>query len=60
MPLTVAVFDLDDTLVLERDYVRSGFRAVGEHVRRDSVSSASSTSAGSSSSAHGGTSSTRR
>ncbi len=24
------VFDLDDTLYLERDYVRSGFRAVGE------------------------------
>ncbi len=27
------VFDLDDTLYLERDYVRSGFRAVGEWVR---------------------------
>ena len=25
----VVVFDLDDTLYLERDYVRSGFRAVG-------------------------------
>jgi len=24
----VVVFDLDDTLYLERDYVRSGFRAV--------------------------------
>jgi putative hydrolase of the HAD superfamily len=27
------VFDLDDTLFLERDYVRSGFRAVGEYAR---------------------------
>lgn len=27
------VFDLDDTLYLERDYVRSGFRAVGAWVR---------------------------
>ena len=26
---TVFVFDLDDTLYLERDYVLSGFRAVG-------------------------------
>lgn len=26
-------FDLDDTLYLERDYVRSGFRAVGEWAR---------------------------
>ena len=25
--------DLDDTLLLERDYVRSGFRAVDEHLR---------------------------
>ena len=30
----LVVFDLDDTLFLERDYVRSGFRAVGEFVRR--------------------------
>lgn len=30
---TCVVFDLDDTLYLERDYVRSGFRAVGRHVR---------------------------
>ena len=28
-------FDVDDTLYLERDYVRSGFRAVAERVRRD-------------------------
>jgi len=28
------VFDLDDTLYLERDYVRSGFRAVAEWVRQ--------------------------
>ena len=28
------VFDLDDTLYAERDYVRSGYRAVGEHLRR--------------------------
>jgi putative hydrolase of the HAD superfamily len=27
------VFDVDDTLYLERDYVRSGFQAVGERVR---------------------------
>jgi len=27
------VFDLDDTLYLERDYVRSGYRAVAEHLR---------------------------
>src|SRR5687767_11665642 len=27
------VFDIDDTLYLERDYVRSGFRAVGEWAR---------------------------
>lgn len=27
------VFDLDDTLYLERDYVRSGFAAVGQSVR---------------------------
>ncbi len=29
---TAIVFDLDDTLYLERDYVRSGFRAVGQWV----------------------------
>lgn len=29
----VAVFDVDDTLYLERDYVRSGFHAVDEHLR---------------------------
>lgn len=27
------VFDLDDTLYLERDYVRSGFAAVGHHLK---------------------------
>lgn len=27
------VFDLDDTLYLERDFVRSGYRAVAEHLR---------------------------
>lgn len=26
------VFDMDDTLYLERDYVKSGFRAVAEHI----------------------------
>lgn len=30
---TAFVFDIDDTLYLERDYVRSGFRAVGEWAR---------------------------
>ena len=29
------VFDLDDTLFLERDYVRSGFAAVGQWVREN-------------------------
>ena len=31
--VTVVVFDIDDTLYLERDYVRSGFVAVGAVVR---------------------------
>lgn len=31
-PWSVVVWDLDDTLVLERDFVRSGFRAVAEHL----------------------------
>ena len=30
----VVVFDLDDTLYLERDYVRSGFRAVADEVAK--------------------------
>ena len=29
------VFDIDDTLYLERDYVRSGFRAVGQWAARE-------------------------
>lgn len=37
--IEVVVFDLDDTLYLERDFVRSGFRAVdrwvGEHLARE-------------------------
>lgn len=32
-PAGCVVFDLDDTIYLERDYVRSGFDAVGEWVR---------------------------
>lgn len=28
------IFDVDDTLFLERDYVKSGFLAVGEHVEQ--------------------------
>lgn len=32
MPDRVFVFDLDDTLYLERDYVRSGFRHIGQVV----------------------------
>ena len=32
--LRAVAFDLDDTLYLERDYVRSGYRAVAEHLRR--------------------------
>ncbi len=31
-PLRCVVFDVDDTLYLERDYVRSGFRAVEAHL----------------------------
>ncbi len=31
-PWRVIVWDLDDTLILERDFVRSGFRAVAAHV----------------------------
>jgi putative hydrolase of the HAD superfamily len=35
MPMIEAVaFDLDDTLLLERDFVRSGFRAVAAHLER--------------------------
>lgn len=30
--MQLVVFDLDDTLYLERDYVRSGFTAVGDHL----------------------------
>ena len=33
-PVRAVVFDLDDTLYRERDYARSGFRAVGEALRR--------------------------
>jgi putative hydrolase of the HAD superfamily len=33
-PRICAVFDIDDTLYLERDYVQSGFEAVGHWVRR--------------------------
>src|SRR5690625_4654592 len=29
----LVVFDMDDTLCLERDYVLSGFAAVGEHLQ---------------------------
>jgi putative hydrolase of the HAD superfamily len=32
--LQAIAFDLDDTLYAERDYVRSGYRAVGDHLRR--------------------------
>jgi putative hydrolase of the HAD superfamily len=31
-PDTIVVFDLDDTLYFERDYVRSGFRAVADEI----------------------------
>jgi putative hydrolase of the HAD superfamily len=30
---SAVIFDLDDTLYYERDYVRSGYRAVAEHLR---------------------------
>jgi len=33
-PIEAVVFDLDDTLYAERDYVRSGYRAVAEVLRR--------------------------
>jgi len=32
--IRVVVFDLDDTLFAERDYVAGGYGAVGEHLRR--------------------------
>jgi putative hydrolase of the HAD superfamily len=32
IPTPAVILDLDDTLYLERDYVRSGFDAVGRHV----------------------------
>lgn len=32
LPWRVVVWDLDDTLILERDYVRSGFHAVADHI----------------------------
>lgn len=32
---SVFVFDLDDTLYLERDFARSGFAAVGRHLREE-------------------------
>jgi len=31
--MQAVVFDLDDTLYAERDYVRSGYRAAAEHIR---------------------------
>jgi len=31
-PIKLAVFDLDDTLCLERDFMAGGFRAVAEHL----------------------------
>jgi len=34
-PVSAVVFDLDDTLYLERDYVRSGYRAVAERLGDD-------------------------
>ena len=34
-PVHTVVFDLDDTLFAERDYVLSGFRAVDEWIRRE-------------------------
>lgn len=33
----IIVFDLDDTLFLERDYVRSGFRAVDEWLKAEGI-----------------------
>lgn len=33
-PARAVVFDMDDTLYLERDFVRSGYHAVAEHLRR--------------------------
>ena len=35
MDIKLVVFDMDDTLFLERSYVESGFRAVGEVLARD-------------------------
>ena len=33
-PIHTLVFDLDDTLYLEREYALSGFRAVGDWLRQ--------------------------
>lgn len=33
-PSILVIFDLDDTLFLERDFVRSGFAAVGRWMAR--------------------------
>lgn len=35
MSVDCVVFDIDDTLYLEREYVRSGFRAVGSFIQRE-------------------------
>lgn len=35
LPVEVVAFDIDDTLYLERDYVRSGFRAAGRWAAED-------------------------
>lgn len=35
MSIKVVVLDIDDTLYLERDYVRSGFAAVGQYVLQE-------------------------
>ena len=37
--MQVLVFDIDDTLYLERDYVRSGFGAAGRWARSPSSAS---------------------
>ena len=34
--MTTVVFDLDDTLYKERDYVASGFRAVADEIAAES------------------------
>ena len=45
MPIRAAIFDLDDTLYLERDYVRSGYGAITEYLETRGLRPSSSAKA---------------